>query len=68
MKTLTVSPEFHVVIPNEVRESLGIESGQKILMLTYHNRIELIPIKSMKNMKGFLNDIDTELPADNTQV
>lgn len=48
-----------MVIPKEVRESMGIVSGQKIQVLTYRNRIELIPIKPMEEMRGFLKGIDT---------
>ena len=38
---------------------MGIVSGQKIQVLTYRNRIELIPIKPMEEMRGFLKGIDT---------
>ena len=59
MISVTVSPKFQVVIPKEVRESMGIVSGQKVQMMTYKNRIELIPIKPMKELKGFLKGIDS---------
>ncbi|HID81933.1 MAG TPA: AbrB/MazE/SpoVT family DNA-binding domain-containing protein [Chromatiales bacterium] len=68
MTAVTVSPKFQVVIPKEVRDSMGIVSGQKIQMLTYHNRIELIPIKPMKKLKGFLKGIDTEVQRDKDRV
>jgi len=68
MRAVTVSPKFQVVIPKEVRNSMGIVSGQKIQMLTYRNRIELIPIKSMKKMKGFLKGIDTEVKRDKDRI
>jgi len=48
MRTATVSPKFQIVIPKKVKDAMGIVSGQKIQMLTYRNRIELIPIKPMK--------------------
>ncbi len=68
MRAVTVSPKFQVVIPKEVRESMGIVSGQKIQMLTYRNRIELIPIKPMKKMKGFLKGIDTEVKREKDRI
>ena len=68
MTAVTVSPKFQVVIPKEVRDSMGIVSGQKIEILTYGNRIELIPIKPMKKMKGFLKGIDTEVERDKDRV
>jgi AbrB family looped-hinge helix DNA binding protein len=68
MTTVTVSPKYQVVIPKDVRESMGIYSGQKIQVLTYQNRIELIPIKPMKKMRGFLKGIDTNVERDKDRV
>ena len=68
MTSVTVSPKFQVVIPKEVRESMGIFSGQKIQVLTYQNRIELIPVQPMKKMRGFLKGIDTSVKRDKDWV
>ncbi len=68
MTAVTVSPKYQVVIPKDVRESMGIYSGQKIQVLTYRNRIELIPIKPMKKMRGFLKGIDTDVGRDKDRV
>ncbi len=68
MTAVTVSPKFQVVIPKEVRESMGIFSGQKIQVLAYQNRIELIPIKPMKKMRGFLKGINTNVSRDKDRV
>jgi len=68
MTAVTVSPKYQVVIPKDVRESMGIYSGQKIQVLTYQNRIELIPIKPMKKMRGFLKGIDTDIERDKDRV
>lgn len=68
MTAVTVSPKFQVVIPKEIREALGIFSGQKVQMLTYQNRIELIPLKSMREMKGFLKGINTSVQRDKDRV
>jgi len=68
MISVIVSPKFQVVIPKEVRESMGIVSGQKIQILTYRNRIEMIPVKPMKKMKGFLKGIDTAVKRDKDRI
>ncbi|MFW2439754.1 MAG: AbrB/MazE/SpoVT family DNA-binding domain-containing protein [Arenicellales bacterium] len=68
MTSVTVSPKYQVVIPKEIRESMGIISGQKIEILTYQNRIELIPIQPMKKMRGFLKGIDTSVKRDKDRV
>lgn len=57
--TVTVSPKYQVVIPQAVRQSLGIKPGQKIQVVLYENRIEYIPVQPMKKMRGFLAGIDT---------
>jgi AbrB family looped-hinge helix DNA binding protein len=59
METVTVSPKFQVVIPKSVRESLGLQVGHKIHVMVYDNRIELIPVKPVRQARGFLKGIDT---------
>ncbi len=61
METVMVSPQFQVVIPPRVRESLGIQAGQEMQMIQYQGRIELIPVKAMRAMRGFLKGIDTSI-------
>jgi AbrB family looped-hinge helix DNA binding protein len=61
MNTVTISPKYQVVIPQAIRKSLGLQPGQKIQAILYENRIELIPIKSMPSMRGFLKGIDTSI-------
>ena len=61
MDITTVSPKFQVVIPLRVRRALAIQPGQKIQVIPYEGRIELIPIRSLKQAKGFLRGIDTSV-------
>lgn len=64
MATVTISPKFQVVIPKEVRKRLGLIPGQKVQTIVFDDRIELIPIKPIKKMKGFLKGIDTRVPRE----
>ena len=59
MQAVTISPKFQVVIPKPVREKLGLSPGQKMQAIVYGNRIELIPLRPIKEMRGFLRGIDT---------
>ncbi|MDD5328745.1 MAG: AbrB/MazE/SpoVT family DNA-binding domain-containing protein [Sulfuricella sp.] len=59
MHAVTVSPKFQVVIPQVVRELLHLEAGQKMQVIAYENRIELIPLQSPAQLRGFLKGIDT---------
>jgi AbrB family looped-hinge helix DNA binding protein len=68
MDTVTVSPKFQVVIPRKVRESLGIQPGQKVQVIRYEDRIELIPVRPVRETRGFLEGIDTEVDRDPDRV
>jgi AbrB family looped-hinge helix DNA binding protein len=68
METVTVSPKFQVVIPKEIRESLKLAPGQKIQALLYENRIELIPVRPIKKMRGFLKGIDTTIKRETDRL
>ena len=59
METVKASPQFHVVFPRRIRESLGIRPGQRIQVLVYKGRVEFIPLRRMKEMRRFLRGIDT---------
>jgi len=53
-----VSPKYQVVIPRKVREQLGIRPGQRVQVFLYGDRIEFVPLKPMKQMRGFLKGIE----------
>jgi AbrB family looped-hinge helix DNA binding protein len=68
MKQVTVSSKFQVVIPREVRESMDIQPGTKVQVLQYENRIELIPLREPKSLRGFIRGIDTEVDRTGDRV
>ena len=59
MMTVTISPKFQVVIPKGIRERLKLRSGQKIQAIVYDDRIELVPVRPARAMRGFLKGLDT---------
>lgn len=61
MAKTTVSTKYQVVIPKKVRDEMGIEPGQKVQVIPYMGRIELIPIRDIKEGRGFLDGIDTTI-------
>ena len=68
MTAVTVSPKYQIVIPKEIRESMGIFSGQKVQIISYQGRIELIPLRPMKEMKGFLEGIDISVIREEDRI
>jgi AbrB family looped-hinge helix DNA binding protein len=51
MNTITLSSEYQLVIPKEIFITVGLKPGVSFEVISYNNRIELIPIKPMKNLK-----------------
>jgi len=68
MQTVTVSPKFQVVIPKEIRESLRLRPGQKMQLIEYEGRIELIPERDILELRGFLKGIDTQFEREEDRV
>ena len=58
MDTVTLSPKYQVVIPQTVREALALRPGEKFQVVSYDGRIELIPVRRMKQTRGFLKGMD----------
>ena len=68
MKTVTVSPKYQVVIPRDVREALSIKPGEKMQVINYANRIELVPVKKVKALRGFLKGLDTTVIREKDRI
>lgn len=68
MKTVKISPKFQVVIPLSVRESLNLTPGMPVQVFEYENRIEFVPQRPMRKMRGFLKGIDTRVPREKDRV
>ena len=68
MGKVTISPKFQAVIPKEIREKLGLSPGQRVEAIAYENRIELIPLRPIRQMRGFLKGIDASIKRGDDRV
>jgi AbrB family looped-hinge helix DNA binding protein len=68
VEAVKISPKFQVVIPKEVRERLHLVAGQRMQVVAYGNRIEMIPEQKIGNMRGFLAGIDTEVGREDDRL
>ena len=68
MQTVTVSPKFQVVIPRVVRDSMRLRPGQKMQVIEYDGRIEMIPERDITELRGFLKGINTEFKREEDRV
>lgn len=64
MDTVTISPKFQVVIPKSIRERLRLIPGQKVQAIAYDERIEFIPVRPAKELRGILRGLDTSFERD----
>lgn len=61
MNTVTISPKFQVVIPLAIRRELGLTPGEKLRVVRYQDRVELIPIRPIQHLRGILSGIDPSI-------
>ncbi|PKM14443.1 MAG: AbrB family transcriptional regulator [Gammaproteobacteria bacterium HGW-Gammaproteobacteria-2] len=68
MSAVTVSTKFQVVIPLAVREAMALVPGTKLQVIHYEDRIEMIPVRPSKSLRGSLRGIDTSVPRERDRV
>jgi AbrB family looped-hinge helix DNA binding protein len=68
METATVSSRYQVIIPVRLRRSIGIQPGQKMQIILYEGRIELIPVVPMRQARGFLKGINTRVEREPDRI
>jgi len=68
MDSVKISPKYQVVIPKRVRKALNLQPGQKVQVIVYGHRIELIPELKISDMKGFLKGINTNIEREDDRI
>ncbi|MGA2065600.1 MAG: AbrB/MazE/SpoVT family DNA-binding domain-containing protein [Thermoguttaceae bacterium] len=68
MTTVTISPKFQVVIPKPIREQLRLSPGQKVQAMVYGDRIELIPVRSPRELRGRFPGLDTRVERESDRT
>lgn len=64
MEAVTISPKYQVVIPKSVREQMRLVPGQKVQVIGYGDRIEFIPLRPARELRGMLRGLDTTFERD----
>jgi AbrB family looped-hinge helix DNA binding protein len=60
MARTRISPKFQVVIPKEVRESMGLQVGQEMQIVSKGGVIALVPERPLSSLRGFAKGIRTD--------
>jgi AbrB family looped-hinge helix DNA binding protein len=68
MEAVKISPKYQVVIPKKLRKTLNLTPGQQVQMIAFEDRIEMIPVRQISEMKGFLKGIDTTLERESGRI
>ena len=50
-----------VVIPKAIREKWKIKPGQKVRLIVYGNVLEVVPVRNIKEARGFLKGMSSEV-------
>lgn len=61
MTTITISSKFQITLPKAICELLDLEPGQESQAIPMDDRIVLIPVRKLEEMRGFLRGIDTTI-------
>lgn len=64
MSTVTISAKYQVVIPKSIRDKSNIAPGQKVEVINYNGRIEIIPLKNIKSLRGIAKGIHSNIERD----
>jgi AbrB family looped-hinge helix DNA binding protein len=64
MDTVTLSSKYQIVIPRAIREKWQVKPGQKVRLIIYGRRLEIVPVRDIKEARGFLKGMSSEIERD----
>jgi AbrB family looped-hinge helix DNA binding protein len=64
MALVSLSPEFQIVIPKDVRRALNLVAGQRMEARVAGDRVELVPELPITSMRGMCRGINSDVPND----
>jgi len=57
MDAVTVSSKYQVVIPKEIRKRLGIQAGEKMVMIERDRLIHMVRVGDIKDARGLAKGV-----------
>jgi AbrB family looped-hinge helix DNA binding protein len=68
VEKVRVSPKHQIGIPKSVRVALDLVPGQDVEVIAHGDRIEVIPVRPLRTMRGFLRGIETTVERETDRV
>lgn len=68
MNTVVLSNNFEVVIPQDIREALQLEAGETLCVFASKGHVELVPIRPVQSMRGFLRGMNADIERDEDRL
>jgi AbrB family looped-hinge helix DNA binding protein len=61
MDTVTISSKYQIVIPRAIREKWNVKPGQKVRLIVFGNRLEVVPVRDIREARGFLKGMNSDI-------
>jgi AbrB family looped-hinge helix DNA binding protein len=61
MDTVRISSKYQMVIPRAIREKWNIKPGQKVRLIVFGNRLEVVPVRDIREARGFLKGMSSDI-------
>ena len=61
MDIVTISSKYQMVIPRAIREKWKIKPGQKVRLIIFGNRLEVVPVRDIREARGFLKGMSSDI-------
>jgi len=61
MDTVTISSKYQMVIPRAIREKWNIKPGQKVRLIVFGNRLEVVLVRDIREARGFLKGMNSDI-------
>lgn len=60
MEAMTISPNYKVVIPREIRKQFNLKPGQKITFIPHNGTLRVVAVPPIKKARRMLRGISTD--------
>jgi AbrB family looped-hinge helix DNA binding protein len=67
MSSAIISPKFQMVIPQDVRQRVGLKAGTRVEVFAINGQIHIVPQRELSSLRGTLKLSNTDAERDETE-